>query len=374
MIKVGIIGGGIITDAHLSGLSAISDAKVVALCSLDKPRLRKLSLEWGISKTYTDYHKLIEDEDVELVEVLTPVYLHAEMAIAAAKAGKHVITEKPMCRTLKEADDMIYAAKANNVRLIVAESYLFTSTIMKAKQIIEEGEIGEPKVILEFSGPWVPKKSFNEKNFHKIDSQGVDWRKDPYQMGGGKFPYTFGHFCHFFSTARYLTNCNDIESIFAFPSYSDSSKGEISILQWRAGDISGSWVNNIENYAESGFRVKVFGTKGIIEVLGEAAGCKRFGKAMPHISMYREGQTQYLNIKTGEDEIWESSVGYYYEAQANELKHFIPCIVENKEPIYTAEDGKKEVMYTLAAIKSVIENRPICPKDMPLDFTPMNFV
>jgi len=375
MIKVGIIGGGVITKAHLSGLAEIDGVEVVALCSLDESNLRSLCKDWNITRSYTDYRELIADDEVQLVEVLTPVFLHAEMSIAAAEAGKHVITEKPMCRTLKEADEMIRAAAENNVRLMIAESYVFTSPILQARKIIENGEIGDPKVVVSFTGPWAHKEAFQVGEFRKTDSDGVLWRRDPIKMGGGKFPFVFGHFCHFFSAPRYLAGCEKIESIFALPTPSrDWESGEIAVVQWKAGDIVGSWINTKETCSESGFRVRIFGTEGTLEVLGEGAGAKIFGQGKPHISVYRNGETKYLNIEMEEEVIWDSNVGYYYEAHKNELKHFISCIVEDKDPVYTAEDGRKEVLYTLASIKSVLDSRIIYPDEIALDFTPMNNV
>jgi predicted dehydrogenase len=192
-------------------------------------------------------------------------------------------------------------------------------------------------------------------------------------MGGGRFPFVFGHSCHFFSAARYLADCEKIESISAIPCPVVSpTSGEIAMLQWKAGDIVGSWINTRETFSDSGFRIKLFGTEGTLEVLGEGAGAKVFGSETPHISIYRDSETKYLNVATEEEVVWRSNLGYYYESHKNELKHFVSCIVEDRDPIYTAEDGRKEVLYTLASIKSVLEGRVIRPDEIPVDFTPMN--
>jgi myo-inositol 2-dehydrogenase/D-chiro-inositol 1-dehydrogenase/scyllo-inositol 2-dehydrogenase (NAD+) len=97
----------------------------------------------------TDYRALVEDPAIDAVVICTPEFLHAEQTIAAARSGKHVLCEKPMARTLAEADAMLAAARAANVRLMIAHSRRFTPRYRRAHELLESGAIGQPVLIRE---------------------------------------------------------------------------------------------------------------------------------------------------------------------------------------------------------------------------------
>jgi predicted dehydrogenase len=110
----------------------------------------------------TDYRQLVEDPQIDAVVITTPEFLHAEQTIAAVEAGKHVLCEKPMARTLAEADAMIAAAQAAGVQLMIAHSRRFTTRYRRAYELLATGVIGEPVLVREnerrprVAGPGVP--------------------------------------------------------------------------------------------------------------------------------------------------------------------------------------------------------------------------
>lgn len=126
-IQVAIVGCGRISDLHALGYrgrDGYSHARILAVCDTNKGRAREKAREWGVAseKTYSDYQRLLADPDVDLVELLVPHHLHAEMAVAACRAGKHVSVQKPMALTAAEADLMIQAAEQARVTLRVFEN------------------------------------------------------------------------------------------------------------------------------------------------------------------------------------------------------------------------------------------------------------
>jgi predicted dehydrogenase len=125
-LKVAIVGCGRISDLHVLGYRGREDARIIAVCDAKKGRTRKKAKEWGVDpgKVYTDYQRLLADLDVDLVELLVPHHLHAEMTVAACQAGKHVSVQKPMALTVAEADQMIQAAEQAGVTLRVFENLL----------------------------------------------------------------------------------------------------------------------------------------------------------------------------------------------------------------------------------------------------------
>ena len=105
-VKIGIIGcGGIANGKHMPSLKKIKNAQMVAFCDIIEERAVKAAEEYGVegAKVYTDYKELLKDKDIEVVHVCTPNRSHAFISIDAMEAGKHVMCEKPMAKTYKEA-------------------------------------------------------------------------------------------------------------------------------------------------------------------------------------------------------------------------------------------------------------------------------
>ncbi|MCK4478394.1 Gfo/Idh/MocA family oxidoreductase [Candidatus Bathyarchaeota archaeon] len=145
-VGVAVIGCGYIaTSNHLPILAGmISDARLVAVADVDKRRAEAAAKTYGAETWYTDYKELLENPQVKAVWICTPPFLHAQMVIDAAKAGKHVMCEIPMALTLEEADAMIEAAVSFNVLLMAGYHYNFAPAYVKAKELIEQGKIGKP--------------------------------------------------------------------------------------------------------------------------------------------------------------------------------------------------------------------------------------
>jgi predicted dehydrogenase len=99
-----------------------ADARIVALCDSNRRRAAARAGAWGVGRVYGDYRDVLADPEVDLVELLVPHHLHADMTVAACQAGKHVSVQKPMALTVAEADRMIQAAEQAGVLLRVFEN------------------------------------------------------------------------------------------------------------------------------------------------------------------------------------------------------------------------------------------------------------
>src|SRR5256712_10723916 len=120
-LGVGIVGCGEISVAHHKAYSQLGDyVELVALSDVVEPIARRRAQEFGVETVHGDYHELIADPRVDVVAICTPHYLHAPVAIAAANAGKHVLVEKPMCMNVGEVNEMVEAARRNNVKLTMS--------------------------------------------------------------------------------------------------------------------------------------------------------------------------------------------------------------------------------------------------------------
>ena len=146
IVKIGIIGcGGIANGKHMPSLSKISNVQMVAFCDIIEERAVKAAAKFGTpdAKTYTDYRELLLDPEIEVVHVLTPNREHSEISIAALEAGKHVMCEKPMAKTAREARKMVEAAKKSGKKLTIGYQSRHSAASIFAKEAIESGDIGD---------------------------------------------------------------------------------------------------------------------------------------------------------------------------------------------------------------------------------------
>jgi predicted dehydrogenase len=143
----GLIGCGDIARRRVApALRDLEGCELVAVSRADAARAESFASEFGARRWHADWRELVRDPEVEAVYVATPVHLHAEQAVAAAEAGKHVLCEKPMALNVAECAAMNAAAEACGVRLGVAYYRRFYPVVMRLKEILDSGEIGAPVV------------------------------------------------------------------------------------------------------------------------------------------------------------------------------------------------------------------------------------
>ncbi len=143
MITVGIAGlGRSGWNIHIHGLSELTDKfKILAVTDPLEDRLKEAEEKLGC-KTYKTFDELINDKDINLVVVATPSHLHCEHTVKALKSGKNVVCEKPMARSVEEADSMIKAAKETGKILTIFQNWRYNPSFLKVKEIIDSGKLG----------------------------------------------------------------------------------------------------------------------------------------------------------------------------------------------------------------------------------------
>ena len=141
-VGIGLVGSGFIAEAHAEGFKHVPEASVRGVASPTPGKAERFAHERGIPRHHTDYRALIEQSDVDIVCIGAPNDLHRDIAVAAAEAGKHVICEKPLARTLREADEMIAACARPGHQLMYAEELCFAPKYVRAKELADEGALG----------------------------------------------------------------------------------------------------------------------------------------------------------------------------------------------------------------------------------------
>ncbi|MCE7793941.1 Gfo/Idh/MocA family oxidoreductase [Salipaludibacillus sp. CUR1] len=142
-LKIAVIGCGSIAQfRHLPEYEAQPNVEIAAVCDIIESRASEIAEKYK-AKAYTDYRELLKDSAIDAVSVCTPNALHAPVTIASLEAGKHVLCEKPMATSIKEAEEMIQAAETAGKQLMIAHNQRFVPSHEKARQLIASGELGK---------------------------------------------------------------------------------------------------------------------------------------------------------------------------------------------------------------------------------------
>jgi predicted dehydrogenase len=346
-VRVGFIGAGRIADLHALAYRENERAALYAVCDANAGHAKRRSDEWGAGRSYADYREILADGDIDAVEILTPHQFHEEMAVAALEAGKHVSLQKPMARTLEEADRIAAAAKGSERVFRVFENYRYYPPYVRAKEMLDAGEIGDPvslriKVI-----------GGHPKHGWRVPMQSWAWRLDDEQSGGG--PSIFDHGYHIFSVAMWLFGT--VEEVFAWIERTEIGGGiEIdtpSLIAWKHRDrVLGSWetVESGEMMVRSKYYsndewLEITGTKGVIWV----TRCTGQMLEAPPLIVYRDGETRAIHDIESD---WAAS----FVAGTND---WIRAIREGGTPELTAAEGREVLRFSLAAHLSARERRPV---------------
>lgn len=145
-VKVGIIGcGGIANNKHMPAIKALGYVDLVAFCDIDEEKATKAAAEYGVknAKVYTDYAALLADKGITVVHVLTPNKSHSEISIAAMKADKHVMCEKPMAKTAADAREMVKVAKETGKILTIGYQNRYRADSQYLKKSCVRGDLGD---------------------------------------------------------------------------------------------------------------------------------------------------------------------------------------------------------------------------------------
>ena len=356
-LRVAFIGAGRIADLHALAYRDHPEAELYAVCDADPEHTAWRAAEWGAGLSLTDYRELLADSRVDAVEVLTPHHLHAEMAVAALAAGKHVSLQKPMARTLAEADAIVQAAAAAPGRVFrVFENYRYYPPYVRAKELLDAGEIGRAvsmrvKVI-----------GGNPKYGWRVPVQSWAWRLDESLSGGG--PSMFDHGYHIFSVAMWLFG--PVEEVFAWIERTEIAAGvsidSPALIAWKHPDAGsggrfGSWetVNSAEMMVRSRYYsndewLEITGSRGVIWV----TRCTGQMLEAPPLVLYRDGETRAIHDI---DSDWASSFVAGTHA-------WLRAIGDGGAPELTAAEGREVLRFSLAAHRSAGEGRPVRLEEM----------
>lgn len=143
-LKVGVVGAGLISKLrHIPSYKKMNNIDLHAICDLNESLANNLASDFKIPQVYTDFSKMVSQEDLDIVNICVPPQIHAPLVIEALESGSHVIVEKPMALKTSDCDLMIKTAKKEDKKLCIVHNNIFHPPFIKAREVIDNGEIGD---------------------------------------------------------------------------------------------------------------------------------------------------------------------------------------------------------------------------------------
>lgn len=325
-VRVGVLGTGtIVRDYHIPTLQANPNAVVVAAGNLHPNSLEALAKQYDIPKTYTEFHELAADPEIDAVVVGLPNYLHAPVSIQMLEAGKHVLCEKPMAMSVSEAQSMVEASNRTGQKLMIAHMWRFDQEILWLRDLVASGALGQvfkakSHAIWLHDGPppdsWFAQQSFAgggalaDMGIHSIDTM-------RFVLGGAQPTKVFANI----GTRFGAIDLDDTATLLL------EFEGGIAAL------IEAGWyhlyADGLEGYTQ------VYGTKG-------------YARALPcELHGYVEGVWSVTEPRMPARE--QQCDLPMYQAQ---MDHFVRCILEEREPSPDGEEALWAMRVLEAAYRS----------------------
>jgi predicted dehydrogenase len=344
-IGIGILGSGFVAEIHAEALRRVPHARLVAAASPTEARVRQFAERHQVARWFTDYRRLLELPEVDAVILCLPNDLHCQATLDAASAGKHVICEKPLCVSLDEAGRMIAACREAAVRLIYAEELCFTPKYVRAKQLVDEGALGDVYLV---------------KQSEKHNGPHAPWFWDVERSGGG---VTLDMGCHAIEFFRWMLGKRPIRSVYAQMSttvHADRTEGDdnaILLVEFEGGAVGLAE----ESWTKPGGmddRAEVYGSRGVTYAdLLHGSALETYSETGYGYAVEKAGETRGWSF-TMYEEIW--NYGF-----PQELQHAVDCIRFDRQPLETGEDGKAVLEAIYAAYWSARTGQKVT-----LPFTP----
>lgn len=340
MKRFGIVGCGRIAPRHADSLVEIQGAKLVQVCDVVESRARHFAEKYNTAYCL-DYRELLANQDIDIVNVCTPSGLHAEMAIAALKAGKHVIVEKPMAMNAADADRMISTAKEMNRKLCIVLQNRYNPPMQDFYKAVRDGKIG--RILLgSVTVRWYRPQEYYNDGWHGTRA-----------MDGGAL---MNQSIHHIDALQWLVGI-PVKSVFAYTAtlahQMEAEDVGVVVVKFENGalaTIEGSTVTYPQNLEAS---VALFGEKGSLKVGGTALNRKIFWKIAGEIEHEKELLTR--------EEVDPPSV--YGASHRHIIEDMLGAVEDDREPQTSGMEGRKSLVLVGAMYESARSSHEVIVSD-----------
>jgi predicted dehydrogenase len=334
-VRYAVVGlGHLALEEILPALTACKKSRLMALVSGSPAKMNKVAAQYGVKPqncySYETYDQLKNNQEVDVIYIVLPNALHKEYVIRGAKAGKHILCEKPMATSAKECEEMIAACRSANVKLMIAYRIQYEPHNRKLRELVKNQTFGAPKFI--------------EASNSQSSANPAHWRHKKALAGGGALP-DIGLYC--LNTNRFILGEEPVE-VFA---YQYSTPGnplftEVEeLISWQMRFPSGVIAGCSSDYnVHESRRYRVM--------------CERGWLNMDKAYAYK-GQKLTTARAEGMMEKQEE-IGLAEKNQFGaEMDHFSECVIKNKRPFTPGEEGLQDHILMEAIYQSAREGKPV---------------
>jgi len=306
-VSFGVIGLGM-GRGHLEGYLRAPNAKLIGIADINEKRLDECKQRYGVENAFTDYNDLLSLKELDAVSIAVPNYLHKPIAIDALESGKHVLVEKPMALNALEGQEMLDAAKKRGLKLMLHFNNRYRGDIQTLKKYVDSGDFGE--IYFAKTG-WIRRRG--------VPGAG-SWFSNKALSGGGPL-IDLG--VHVIDMTMYMMGCPKPVS------------------------VSGHTVQGFPEYAKLGtFDVEDFASAYIRFENGATMAVEvSWAMNCPAERQYSEIHGTKAGASLSPLVIWTEKQGLLTDIEPKNVKglsqfeHFASCVLENKTPISSGEDG-----------------------------------
>jgi predicted dehydrogenase len=328
MIRVAVVGAGYWGPNLIRNFAACPQTQLAAICDSDPARLKKICAVYPTAAAVGHFDRLLDRDDIDAVAIATPVRFHSPLALAALRAGKHVLIEKPMTASVREAEELIRTAEETGRTLMVDHTFVYNSAVRKMKEILDAGELGELY--------YVDSIRINLGLFqHDIN---VLWDLAPHDLSImdyliGRLPRSLSAIgvCHA-DREREIEDMAYLNLDFGGGLLASFHVNWLSPVKIRHFIVGGSRKSIVYNDLEPAEKVKVYDRS---------------------VSVSQDAETRHgilINYRTGD--VWSPNIEQTEPLQRM-VAHFAECITDGKTPLTGGEAGLRVVRILEAAQRSI---------------------
>lgn len=332
-LKYGVIGGGLQGEMHVKCIASANNATLVAIADLNRERAQRLAEAHGPCKVFEDYRELLALDEIKAVSIVLPDHLHRQACEDAFAAGKHVLVEKPLATTVKDAEAIVAAQKASGKTLMVNWSNRWMHAFAQTKDALEAGDLGKPLYVYA-----------RLNNTLYVPTKMLSWAANT------RLPYWL--ICHRYDIARWYFKseakrvnavCRSVKLKSMGIDTPDFYQATVEFENGCVGNFESCWIlpESMPYMVDSKF--ELICTEGYVNI----------DAALPDFVYANKGKQTNRGILHGD--VMGEQVGYVNEA----IKHFINCVLLRREPLITGHDGLMIAKALAAMVKSADTGKPV---------------
>ena len=335
-LRIGVIGAGLWGNNHAHTFNVLPETELVGVCDLDEGRALKMKESFGAAEAFTDYQKLIASDRIDAVSVATPDFTHTPIILAALKAGKHVLSEKPLATTVIEAEEIAEAAAKSSGKLMIDFHNRVNPILAQVRGMIQDGQIGLAK-----------HGTARLSNTTFVPFQMLSWAAKSSAL------WFLGS--HLVDVLRFIL-ADEVTRVYAVARSGTLSAGGVdtkdfhaSILEFSKGTVvtmENSWILSRDNPSLVDFKIEFVGEKGQVQADPTHNGGLR---------RIMEGGLRY-NDYIGVTPTGATRIGGFVQES---IARFVDSVVHDVPLLADANDGLANTKVLAAIEESVASGKPV---------------